>query len=231
MRPDLIYVNISGSPVAMPFVEKVGAIVQAWYLGSETGNALADVLTGKVNPSGKLPVTFPVALEDGPVKTERQYPGIIDEEGDWQVYYDEGIYVGYRWYDTQGIPVLFPFGYGLSYTTFEYGKAQAPGTMKDRITVSITVKNTGNVAGAEIVQLYIQDVEASVDRPAKELKGFEKVWLEPGETKPVHFTIGRDALSYFDAQKHEWVAEPGKFVAMVGASSADIRSEVAFELK
>ncbi len=231
VRPDLIYVNISGSPVAMPFVEKVGAIVQAWYLGSETGNALADVLTGKVNPSGKLPVTFPVALEDGPVKTERQYPGIIDEEGDWQVYYDEGIYVGYRWYDTQGIPVLFPFGYGLSYTSFEYGQAQAPGTMKDRITVSVTVKNTGEVAGAEIVQLYIQDVEASVDRPAKELKGFEKVWLEPGETKPVHFTIGRDALSYFDAEKHEWVAEKGTFKALIGASSADIRSEVSFELK
>lgn len=231
VRPDLIYVNISGTPVAMPFAGKVGAIVQAWYLGSEAGNALADVLSGKVNPSGKLPFTFPVALEDGPLKSERQYPGLIDEEGDWQVYYDEGIYVGYRWYDTKGVPVLFPFGYGLSYTTFEYGKAQAPKTMKDKITVSVTVKNTGEVAGAEVVQLYIQDVEASVDRPSKELKGFEKVWLEPGETKPVHFTIGKEALSFFDADKHEWVAEKGEYRALIGASSADIRAEVSFELK
>ena len=231
-RPDLIYVNISGSPVAMPFAGRVAAIVQAWYLGSETGNALADVLTGKVNPSGKLPVTFPVALEDGPIKTERQYPGIQDENGNWQVYYDEGIYVGYRWYDTKEIPVLFPFGYGLSYTTFEYGQAKASsGVIRDKITVRIPVTNTGKVAGAEVVQLYIQDVESSVDRPAKELKGFEKVWLQPGETKTVSFTIGKDALSFFDAEKHEWVAEPGEFKALVGASVADIRSEVSFKLK
>ena len=231
VRPDMIYVNISGTPVAMPFAEKVGAIVQAWYLGNETGNALADILTGKVNPSGKLPFTFPVALEDGPLKTERQYPGIRDENGDWQVYYDEGIYVGYRWYDTQGIPVLFPFGYGLSYTTFAYGEARAPKSMRDKLTISIPVTNTGSVAGAEVVQLYIQDAEASVDRPSKELKGFEKVWLESGETKTVRFTIGRDALSFFDADKHEWVAEPGTFKALIGASSADIRSEVCFDLK
>ena len=230
-RPDLVYVNISGTPVAMPFAGKVGAIVQAWYLGNETGNALADVLTGKVNPSGKLPFTFPVALEDGPVKTDRQYPGIRDENGNWQVYYDEGIYVGYRWYDTQGIPVLFPFGYGLSYTTFAYGEACAPKSMRDKLTISIPVTNTGSVAGAEVVQLYIQDAEASVDRPSKELKGFEKVWLEPGETKTVRFTIGRDALSFFDPEKHEWVAEPGTFKALIGASSADIRSEASFELK
>ena len=231
-RPDIIYVNISGSPVAMPFVDKVGAIVQAWYLGSETGYALADVLTGKVNPSGKLPFTFPVALEDGPLKTERQYPGIQDENGNWQVYYDEGIYVGYRWYDTKEVPVLFPFGYGLSYTTFEYGQAKASsGVMKDKLTIRIPVTNSGSVAGAEVVQLYIQDVEASVDRPAKELKGFEKVWLQPGETKTVSFSIDRDALSFFDADKHEWVAEPGKFKALVGASVADIRSEVSFKLK
>ena len=231
-RPDLIYINISGTPVAMPFSGNVAAIVQAWYLGSETGNALADVLTGKVNPSGKLPFTFPIALEDGPLKTERQYPGIQDEDGNWQVYYDEGIYVGYRWYDTKQVPVLFPFGYGLSYTTFEYGQVKASAkTIKDKISFSIPVTNTGNVAGAEVVQLYIQDVESSVDRPLKELKGFEKVWLQPGETKTVRFSIGKDALSFFDAEKHEWVAEPGEFKALVGASVADIRSEVSFELK
>ena len=231
-RPDMVYVNISGSPVAMPFADKVGAIVQAWYLGSETGYALADVLTGKVNPSGKLPVTFPVALEDGPIKTERQYPGIQDEDGNWQVYYDEGIYVGYRWYDTKQIPVLFPFGYGLSYTSFEYGEAKASAdVIRDKLTVRIPVTNTGSVAGAEVVQLYIQDVESSVDRPSKELKGFEKVWLKPGEKKTVRFTLTREDLCFFDADKHEWVAEPGEFKALVGASSADIRSEVSFKLK
>ena len=230
-RPDMIYVNISGSPVAMPFAGKVGAIVQAWYLGSETGHALADVLTGKVNPSGKLPVTFPITLEDGPIKTERQYPGIQDENGNWQVYYDEGIYVGYRWYDTQEEPVLFPFGYGLSYTSFEYGQAKASSdVIRDKITVRIPVTNTGDVAGAEVVQLYIQDVESSVDRPRKELKGFEKVWLEPGEKKMVRFTVTKEDLCYFDAEKHQWVAEPGEFKALVGASVADIRSEVSFKL-
>ncbi|MCR5560276.1 MAG: glycoside hydrolase family 3 C-terminal domain-containing protein [Bacteroidales bacterium] len=231
VRPDMVYVNISGSPVAMPFADKVGAIVQAWYLGSETGNALADVLTGDVNPSGKLPFTFPVALEDGPVKTERQYPGYMDEDGIWQVHYDEGIYVGYRWYDTEGIKPLFPFGYGLSYTSFEYGKARLSSKkMGQRLTVKVPVTNTGKVAGAEVVQLYIQDVEASVDRPVKELKGFEKVWLEPGETKTVSISFGRDALSFFDALNHCWVAEPGQFKALVGASSEDIRAELEFSL-
>ncbi|MBR4775001.1 MAG: glycoside hydrolase family 3 C-terminal domain-containing protein [Bacteroidales bacterium] len=232
VRPDLIYINISGTPVAMPFAGDVAAIVQAWYLGSETGNALSDVLTGKVNPSGKLPFTFPIALEDGPLKTERQYPGIQDEDGNWQVYYDEGIYVGYRWYDTRQVPVLFPFGYGLSYTTFKYGQVKASAkAIKDDISFSIPITNTGKVAGAEVVQLYIQDVKSSVDRPLKELKGFEKVWLQPGETKTVRFTIGKDALSFFDAERHEWVAEPGEFKALIGASVADIRSEVSFELK
>ena len=232
VRPDMIYVNISGSPVAMPFVWEVGAILQAWYLGSETGSAIADVLTGKVNPSGKLPVTFPVALEDGPVRTERQYPGIPDEDGRLQVYYDEGIYVGYRWFEKQDIKPMFPFGFGLSYTTFAYGEAKASTrSMKDRLTITVPITNTGKYAGAEVVQLYIKDVESSVDRPEKELKGFEKVWLEPGQTKTVKFTIGLDALSFFDEGKHEWVAEKGEFQALVGASSADIRCSVKFELK
>lgn len=230
-RPDLIYVNISGSPVAMPFADRVGAIVQAWYLGSETGNALADVLTGKVNPSGKLPFTFPVALEDGPVKTESQYPGYRDAIGVWQVHYDEGIYVGYRWYDTMKVKPQFPFGYGLSYTSFEYGKAKLSSKkMGKNMTVKIPVKNTGSVAGAEVVQLYISDPECSVDRPVKELKGFEKVYLEPGQTKTVSISFDRDALSFFDAEKHCWVAEPGRFKVLIGASSEDIRSEAEFSL-
>ena len=232
VRPDMIYVNISGTAVAMPFVDNVAAIVQAWYLGSEAGNALADVMTGKVNPSGKLPFTFPYVMSDGPVKTEEQYPGLPQDERFYQVYYSEGIYVGYRWFEANDIKPMFPFGYGLSYTTFEYGQPVASSkTMGRTLKIKVPVTNTGNVAGAEVVQLYIHDVEASVDRPVKELKGFDKVFLEPGQTKTVEFAIDREALSFFDAEKHEWVAEPGEFKALVAASSADIRGEVSFRLK
>ena len=230
-RPDMIYVNVSGSPVAMPWVDEVPAIVQAWYLGSETGNALADVLTGKVNPSGKLPFTFPAALSDCPVTTEQQYPGILGEDGIYQAYYTEDIYVGYRWYETKDIKPLFAFGYGLSYTTFEYGTAKSSSkNMKNTLTITVPVTNTGSVAGAEVVQLYIADKEASVDRPVKELKGFEKVWLEPGQTKTVRFEIGRDALSFYDEATHSWVAEKGEFEAMICAAADDVRSVVGFTL-
>ena len=231
-RPDMIYVNISGTAVAMPFVDNVAAIVQAWYLGSEAGNALADVLTGKVNPSGKLPFTFPYVMSDGPVRTERQYPGLPQDERFYQVYYSEGIYVGYRWFEANKVKPMFPFGYGLSYTTFEYGQPKASSkTMGKTLKIKVPVTNAGKVAGAEIVQLYIHDVEASVDRPVKELKGFEKVYLQPGETKNIEFVIDREALSFFDADKHEWVAEPGEFKALIAASSEDIRGEVSFRLK
>ncbi len=229
-RP-MAVVNISGSPVAMPWANKVGAIVQGWYGGSESGHALADVLTGAVNPSGKLPFTMPKSLIDGPLKTERQYPGIREEGKQWwQEYYDEGVFIGYRWYDTQNIPVDFAFGHGLSYTTFEIGKASVKRSGAGW-KVSATVTNTGKVAGAEVVQLYVSDSEASVARPAKELKGFEKVYLNPGESKKVSFTINKEALSFFDADKHEWVAEPGEFHALIGASSADIRADLPFTLK
>ena len=232
VRPDVIFVNVSGSPVAMPWVDEVPAIVQAWYLGSETGNALADVLSGKVNPSGKLPFTFPVALADCPVTTEEQYPGILGEDGIYQAYYTEGIYVGYRWYEAKGIKPLFAFGHGLSYTTFEYGQAKVSSkNMKNSLKITIPVTNTGSVAGAEVVQLYIADKEASVDRPVKELKGFEKVWLEPGETKNVEFTIDRSALSFYDESSKSWVAESGAFEALVGAASDDIRSTAEFNLR
>lgn len=234
VRPDMVYVNISGSPVAMPFADKVGAVLQGWYCGSEAGNAIADVLSGAVNPSGKLPFTFPVQLADGPIKTENQYPGIKDENGIWQTEYSEGIYVGYRWYDTREVRPQWAFGYGLSYTTFEYGDARlSPKTIRKggNVKVSVPVTNTGKVAGAEVVQLYIADTEASVDRPAKELKGFEKVYLEPGETKTVSFTIGSDDLCWFDAASHQWVNEPGEFKAIVAAASNDIRAEASFELK
>lgn len=230
-RPDMIYVNMSGSPVAMPFADKVGAVVQGWYLGSETGNALADVLTGKVNPSGKLPFTFPYQLSDGPIKTQEQYPGIEGENDMWQVYYDEGIYVGYRWYDAHNIEPQFPFGYGLSYTTFKYGQARASSKqMGKKLTVRVPVTNIGDVAGAEVVQLYIHDVTSSVDRPVKELKGFEKVYLEPGETAEIEFVITRDDLSFYDSENHQWVAEEGEFEAIIAASSRDIRSRIKFNL-
>ena len=232
---NLVVVNISGSAVAMPWADKADAIVQGWYGGTESGNALADVLTGKVNPSGRLPFSVPFRYEDGPIRTEAQYPG-IKEEGDqfWQTHYSEGVYVGYRWYSSKDIPVQFPFGHGLSYTAFEYGNAKASkASMKadGTIKVSVEVTNAGDYDGAEVVQLYISDPESTIDRPVKELKNFEKVWIKAGETRTVTFEIDAEDLSYFDAEEHAWVAEPGEYQALVGSSSEDIRSVVSFNLK
>ena len=232
---NLIVINISGNAVAMPWVKEVPAILQAWFLGSEAGTAIAAVLTGDVNPSGKLPFTFPAKLEDVPAHQLGEYPGnekvgnIVNEK------YNEGIFVGYRWTDKQKkVKPLFPFGYGLSYTTFEYGKPVADKkTMSadDTITFTVSVKNTGTREGQEVIQLYISDKKSSLPRPVKELKGFDKVKLAPGEEKTVSFTIAKDALSFFDDAKHEWVAEPGKFEAVIAASAADIKGVVPFELK
>ncbi len=228
----MVVVNISGSPVAMPWAPKVNAIVQGWYGGSESGHALADVLTGAVNPSGKLPFTMPLALADGPLKTERQYPGIREEGQEWwQEYYDEGVFIGYRWYSSKGIPVQFPFGHGLSYTTFSLSDAAVKAAGKDRFTVSATLTNTGSVAGAEVVQLYVSDVEASVERPVKELKGFQKVYLKPGESRKLSFSLDRKDLSFFDAGSHGWVAEAGAFKALVGTSSENIAASLDFSLR
>ena len=232
---NLVVVNISGSPVAMPWADKVAAIVQGWYGGTESGHGLADVLTGAVNPSGKMPFTVPFALEDGPLKTERQYPG-IREDGQkwWQEYYDEGVFIGYRWYDAKGIAVQFPFGHGLSYTDFEYGDMKlSSGNLRagGKLKVSLTVRNAGKVDGAEVVQLYVADKEASVPRPPKELKGFEKVWLKAGESRKVSFTLDESAFSWFDADAHRWIAEAGEFGILAGSSSADIRSEATVRLR
>ena len=225
VAPKLVFVNISGNPVAMPWVDKVPAIVQGWYIGSEAGNALADVLSGDVNPSGKLPFTFPYDMSEGPVTSEEQYPGIPREGEDIiDEYYTEGVLVGYRWYDTKDVKPMFAFGHGLSYTTFEYGEASMRGRK-----VSVSVKNTGKVAGAEVVQLYISDPEASVERPAKELKGFKKVFLQPGEATTVTFEIPDSALSFFDAEQHKWVLEPGEFIAHIGSASDDIRTSIKFK--
>ena len=225
---NLVAVIISGNAVAMPWVNEVPAIVEAWYGGTETGNAIASVLAGEVNPSGKLPFTFPVRLEDNPAIALDAYPG----DGK-QVEYKEGIFVGYRWNDRERIKPLFCFGHGLSYTTFEYGKVTAEGRQMGpdgTITVSVPVKNTGSRAGAEIVQLYVSDLKSSLPRPVKELKGFRKITLQPGQKQTVSFTIDRKALSFYDDTKQDWVAEPGAFEALVGASACDIRGKVAFEL-
>lgn len=234
-NPNLVVVNVSGNAVAMPWAGEVPAIVQAWFLGSEAGNAIASVLTGDVNPSGKLPMTFPVRLEDVGAHALGAYPGvkradspIVDLE------YKEGILVGYRWADTKKVKPLFPFGHGLSFTEFSYGNPVADKnvmTDAETISISLDVTNTGKTAGAETVQLYVSDPKCSVMRPEKELKGFQKVFLQPGESKTVRFSLNKEDLSYFDAEKHEWVAEPGVFIAKIGASSGDIRKTIKFKLK
>ena len=234
-NPRLVYVNISGNAVAMPWLAKVPAVVQGWFIGSEAGEALASVLSGDVNPSGKLPFTWHQQLNDCGAHALNTYPGtwredykIIDEE------YKEGIYVGYRWTDKQKNKPLFAFGHGLSYTTFKLGKATADKaqlTADEKISFTVNVTNTGKCAGAETIQLYISDKEASVDRPVKELKAFSKVFLQPGETRDVVLTIGRDALSFYDEATHAWVAEPGVFEALIGTASDQLPAKCSFELK
>ncbi len=230
---NLIVVNISGNAVAMPWVKKVPAIVQAWFIGSEAGNSIADVIFGKVNPSGKLPFTFPVALDHVAAHAIGEYPGIKRNDEDiWDEHYNEGILVGYRWHDTKKIPPLFAFGHGLSYTSFEFGKVKADKeaiTGEDKVTFTVPVTNTGKLEGAEVVQLYLSDPKCSVKRPVKELKGFSKVFLQPGETKNVSFEISKDDLSYFDTGNHKWTVEPGEFKVHIGAASDDIRSSATFK--
>lgn len=231
---NLIVVNISGNAVAMPWVKEVPAIVQDWYLGSEAGSALAAVLVGDVNPSGKLPFTFPVKLEDNAAYALGEYTGVRSDTV-INIKYNESIFVGYRWADKQKkSKPLFAFGHGLSYTTFEYGKPVADAkTMSPdgKLTVKVTVKNTGSREGQEVVQLYIADKKSSLPRPLKELKGFKKIKLTPGESKEVSFVIDKETLSFFDDTKHAWIAEPGKFEAIIAASAADVKGVVPFELK
>ena len=233
VNPNLIFVNITGSPVTMPWLNTVPAVIQAWFIGSEAGNAIADVLSGDVNPSGKLPLTFPARLEDVGAHSVGEYVGkpsfkVVNVE------YKEDILVGYRWFDTKNIKPLFPFGYGLSYTTFGFGKPQLSNTTMTTdgsVTLKIDVTNTGKRAGAEVVQLYIADMKSSLPRPAKELKGFKKVQLNPGETKTVEFTIDRRALEFYNDAKSQWEAEPGAFEAIIGTSATDVKGKVKFELK
>ena len=231
VNKNLVLVLLSGNAVEMPWVSQVSAIVQGWYLGSMGGKSLADILSGAVNPSGKLPFSFPARLKDCGAHAfdELSYPGdSIKQE------YKEDILVGYRWHDTKKIPALFPFGHGLSYTTFTYGKpvASAKTMAADgTLTVTVAVKNTGSIAGKEIVQLYVGDDKCSVLRPVKELKHFAKVALAPGEEKSVTFTLTPDDLKFYDEASAAWKYEPGKFKAYVCASSADVRGVVSFEMQ
>ena len=255
VNPRLVFVNISGNGIALPWLSKVPAVVQAWFIGSEAGEAIASVLFGDVNPSGKLPFTWYASLDQCGAHALNTYPGtwrnsspstgggqgeaVIDEE------YKEDIFVGYRWVDRlkvkkekgkkvkQSAP-LFPFGHGLSYTTFRLGKASADKTVMtadETITFTVPVTNTGSMAGAETVQLYISDKHSKAERPVKELKAFQKVFLQPGETQNVSLTIDKRALSYYDGRSSQWTAEPGDFEALIGTSSSAIVSTCGFRLK
>ena len=228
-NPNMAVVIVSGNAVAMPWIDKVKSVLFSWYGGSEAGRAVADVLWGDVNPSGKMPFSVPVNLEDNPAHYNgKTFPTKGKNE------YSEGIFVGYRWHEKMDIEPLFAFGHGLSYTEFAYGEAKLSSkSIKDgkSVTVSVPITNTGSVAGAEVVQIYVHDCEASVERPAKELKGFDKVYLQPGETKTVKIELGPDAFRFFDDKEMKWKAEPGKFEILAGSASNDIRTKAVLTLK
>ena len=227
VNPRLAVVIVSGNAVAMPWVDNVNAIVEAWYCGSQSGTALADIIFGDVNPSGKLPVTFPVRLEDNGAHALGAY-----DPASTEAHYSEGIFVGYRWAQKKDIKPLFAFGHGLSYTTFSYSEAEISRTTMSengKVTVSVNVTNTGDREGKEIVQLYIGDDECSVERPVMELKAFRKVSIKPGETVRVSFPVNADMLKFYGTDS--WTLEKGSFTAYVGAASDDIRTSVKFNVK
>jgi len=223
----MVVVLNTGAPVTMPWIDAVPAVVLAYYPGMENGHAVTAVLLGKVNPSGKLPVSFPVRLEDSPAFINASYPGCRE------VNYGEGIFVGYRYFDKKDLAPLFPFGHGLSYTTFVYSNLKMAKKMKagEQLKVTLEVKNIGKVAGKEVVQLYVSDLKSSLPRPSKELKGFAKVPLKPGESIAVEFSLDERSLAFYDPYKHGWVVEPGEFEVQVGSSSRDIRLIEKFMLQ
>ena len=230
VNPNMVMALLSGNAVEMPWIKKVPAVLQGWYLGSQAGNALANVLSGETNPSGKLPFSFPVKLADnGAIHYgEQSYPGDSINQT-----YLEDILVGYRWHDTKKIPAQYSFGHGLSYTTFAFSKPEISSkkmTKDGSVVVSVNVKNTGDRAGKEVVQLYIKDKKSSLPRPEKELKGFKKVLLEPGQEQEVSFTITPKELSFYNDQDGKWIAEPGEFEAFIGNSSTNIKEQVSFQL-
>lgn len=235
VSPNLVYVNISGNSVSMPWKDKVPAIVQGWYIGSVAGEALASVLVGDTNPSGKLPFTWVASLQDVGAHALNTYPGTWRPKKDIiDIEYKEGIYVGYRWADREKTKPVFAFGHGLSYTTFKISNLRSSANSMSAdgtLTFTVNVKNTGSRTGSEVVQLYIHDIKSSVDRPYKELKGFAKVNLKPGESRDVEISIDKRALSFYDEQSRDWKAEPGKFEALVGNASDNLPLKATFELK
>ena len=227
-NPRTVVVIVAGAPVTMTkWIGKVPAVVMQFYGGQEAGHAIADVLFGAANPSGKLPVTFPKQFSDSPAAAN--YPG----GKDYKLNYAEGIYMGYRGFDKQKTEPLFPFGHGLWYTKFDYSDLQVTPSvqMGKPAEVSVQLRNSGAREGAEVVQVYLRDVESSIDRPLKELKAFKRVNLKPGETQKVAFTLDQGAMSFFDPAKKSWVAEPGAFEVWVGSSSSDIRLKGTFQLQ
>lgn len=221
-NPQTIVVNQSGTPVTMPWADRAPAILQAWYQGQEAGHALADVLLGNASPSGKLPTTFPVRLEDNP--SYHNWPG-----ENLKTVYGEGIYIGYKHYERSKIAPLFPFGHGLTYTTFEYGSPSIDTSVLSpagSLTITVPVTNTGSVAAFEIVQAYVKDIKSRLPRPEKELQAFGKVFVKPGETNNVVLSLNKYSVGYFDTSLGEtglWIAEEGAFEVLIGASSTDIR--------
>ncbi len=231
-NPRIIVVLINGSPISMDeWIDKVPSIIEAWYPGMEGGNTLADIIFGDINPSGKLPITFPKKLSDSPAhssSSDRTYPGSD------KVYYDEDILVGYRWFDYHNIDPLFPFGYGLSYTEFNFQnlKIEEKNNSKEKkINVAVDVTNTGNLTGKETVQLYIKDVESTVTRPPQELKGFEKIKLNPKEKTKIQFSLNKKHFSFWDEKNHKWIVENGVFEILIGNSSRNTpqRKEINLE--
>ena len=226
-NPNMVCILMGGNAVAMPWANKVPAILYAWYLGSEAGPAIADVLAGRVNPSGKLPFSMPVKLDDCAAHSF----GAIAYPGNGKtVEYKEDVLVGYRWHEAKHIPARYSFGHGLSYTTFQYGK---PTIEQDGTTCRITlsVKNTGKVAGKEVVQVYVGENNPTVTRSPKELKAFQKMALQPGESREVTFTLeGDTAFGFYDETAHRWTTNPGTYTLYIGSSSTDIRQKGTIKL-
>jgi beta-glucosidase len=222
----VVVINAGGPVIMSRWLDQVPALLDMWYGGQEGGNAIADVLFGGANPSGKLPVSFVKQLKDSP--SYGNYPG-----ENLRVKYAEGIYVGYRFFDTKKIDPLFPFGYGLSYTKFDYSDLKLS-TDKvahgQPVEVSLSVRNSGSRAGAEVIELYLHDAHSKVERPIQELKGFRRVSLEPGGTQVVSFTLDQSAMSYYSTEKKVWTAEPGEFDVLIGSSSRDIKLKGSFDL-
>ncbi len=228
VQPKTVVVLNNGSPVAMSeWIDDVAAVLESYMMGQAGGAAIADILVGNVNPSGKLAETFPLKVEDTPAYLN--WPG-----GAGVVRYGEGLFIGYRYYDAKHVPVLFPFGYGLSYTTFAYSNARVSAASfkdVDGVTVSVDVTNTGKVSGKEIVQVYVHDQKSGLVRPEKELKGFAKVELQPGETKTVSISLDFRAFAYYHPEYKQWITESGEFDLLVAASAADIRAKLTVQLE